>query len=283
MNIDVIWVDDDERLMDTTEPIFNDYGFNLIKCVTISEGLKHVLRGRSSNLLLDIDFPNNPKEGMVFLEQVKLINPDLRVVLFTGFPEVNDAVVAVRELMAADYIPKPIPLNEHKRALFFDKIRRSFNDEPGNSSTSLLRNGNFPDIIKLRKALETYDVDTFILVLKSLFAGLSYNMKVQESYFHSFIQLLLSAAGVKVNSEEETNKGRIDIVAETAKYIYLMEFKLSDASIAIAQIRAQKYFQKYLTNSKQVVLVGIAFDSKEKNIKNYVVERLGIKPSDTKN
>ncbi|OFX38377.1 MAG: hypothetical protein A2X08_16350 [Bacteroidetes bacterium GWA2_32_17] len=127
-------------------------------------------------------------------------------------------------------------------------------------------------LIKLKKALENYEMDTFINVLISIFAGISYDIKAKEGYFHAFIQVILDLIGISVISEIETNIGRIDCVAMTSKFIYLFEFKLSDSKIALEQIIKKKYFQKYLADDRQIILVGIAFDSDEKNIKNCLHE-----------
>lgn len=269
----IIWADDDEKLMEKSELIFNDNGFTIIKCNSIAEALKQVMIGASNNLLLDIDFPGNPKEGLIFLEEIKRINPSLNIVLFTGFPELDDAVNSIKSLLASDYIAKPIPLSADKRTEFFNKLHNSFQDISSNGGLVTTKQNNYPiKLLRIKNALESYDVDSFISILQSIFAGLSYNIKTNESYYHAFIHIILDIIGVKIDSEVETNLGRIDAVVETEKYLYLMEFKLSDASIAIKQIKENKYFQKYLDIDKQVILLGIAFDKTEKNIKNHISE-----------
>jgi hypothetical protein len=49
---------------------------------------------------------------------------------------------------------------------------------------------------------------------------------------------------------------------------------------ALKQIKEKKYYQKYINNSQfstlnsQIFLVGIKFDKEEKNIKNFVWEKV---------
>jgi len=270
----VIWVDDNIELLKSSEFIFNENGIELILCSSIAQALKQVLAGVSNNLLLDINFPQNPKEGLIFLEQIKKVNPQLKVVLFTGYPETDEGVIAIKELMASDYIAKPIPLDYKKRHLFFQRILNSFEDEQ-EVNFFLSSHTESAKIQKLKSSLENYDLKTFFDIMKSIFAGLTYNMKTQESYYHGYIHIILDLIGMNIDSEVETNIGRIDAVVETNRFIYLMEFKLKNSHIALNQIKKRKYFQKYLGFNKEIILVGVSFDSKEKNICEYIAEKYG--------
>ncbi len=81
--------------------------------------------------------------------------------------------------------------------------------------------------------------------------------------------------GVKIQAEVKTNTGRIDAVIETDTHTYIFEFKLFDTSQnALKQIKDKKYFEKYLLNKKQIVLIGVGFDKETRNIKDdYIVEK----------
>jgi len=61
-------------------------------------------------------------------------------------------------------------------------------------------------------------------------------------------------------------------VLETAKKIYIMEFKVGSSEEALTQIKEMKYYEKYLGSRKEIVLLGIGFDSEKRNIGNYLVE-----------
>lgn len=132
--------------------------------------------------------------------------------------------------------------------------------------------GGFSQLMQLKTSLLSNDLVTFFQVLQALFASLSYNMKVNESFFHSHIHLILKVLGFHVESEYETNIGRIDSVVESEKYIHIFEFKLNDASVAISQILEKKYFQRFLGSQKKIILVGVALDAKEKNISDWKMQ-----------
>jgi hypothetical protein len=129
---------------------------------------------------------------------------------------------------------------------------------------------------QLTETLEAGDSDGFFRVIRSLFAGIDYDMfvKDREGYYQTVIYLILKLIGINVDAEVETNLGRIDAVIETGDFIYLMEFKLGPAQEAMAQIKEKKYYEKYLASSKTVKLVGVGFDVGQRNIGDYKIEEL---------
>ena len=68
------------------------------------------------------------------------------------------------------------------------------------------------------------------------------------------------------------HKGRLDAVVEVDDYIYIMEFKLEDATKALQQIKDNQYHLSYQNSSKEIILLGIAFDQKERMVKPIVEE-----------
>ncbi|MCP5048563.1 MAG: AAA family ATPase, partial [bacterium] len=96
----------------------------------------------------------------------------------------------------------------------------------------------------------------------------------REAYYHTVLYLVLGLNGIKVISEDETNIGRIDVVAETGKKIYIMEFKMGSEQDALKQIKDLKYYEKYLGKGKDIVLMGFGFDPEKRNIGNHVIEAL---------
>lgn len=82
-----------------------------------------------------------------------------------------------------------------------------------------------------------------------------------------------------MRSEERTSAGRIDAVVETARRVFVFEFKLrGTAEEALAQIRDRKYHEKFLGSGKEIALVGAAFDETTRNIEAWVVEHCRASP-----
>ncbi|MCP5053575.1 MAG: AAA family ATPase, partial [bacterium] len=59
-----------------------------------------------------------------------------------------------------------------------------------------------------------------------------------------------------------------------ASNIYLMEFKMSGAQDALDQIKEKKYYEKYLGQGKEIILIGTGFDPETRNIGQYLIEKL---------
>ncbi len=129
---------------------------------------------------------------------------------------------------------------------------------------------------RIGKAIKLGNMEGFIKEIKALFASIPYHLIFgeKEAYYHTVIYLILTLAGAQVRCEEATNKGRIDAVVETENRIYIIEFKMGTAAEAIAQIKEKKYYEKYQGQEKEIFLLGIGFDSQERNIGNYLLESL---------
>jgi hypothetical protein len=79
--------------------------------------------------------------------------------------------------------------------------------------------------------------------------------------------------GSRVASEVLTSEGRIDMVVETDDNIFIMEFKCNqDAEQAIQQIKEKHYPDKYKIKEKEMVLIGINFDTDARNVDEYEIE-----------
>ncbi|MCP4152698.1 MAG: AAA family ATPase [bacterium] len=137
----------------------------------------------------------------------------------------------------------------------------------------------FPDeisviMVGIRKHLFAGDAGAFIESLETLFARIPYDMfvKEREAYYSTVVFLVLTLIGITIDSEVETNHGRVDAVVETERYVFVLEFKMGHASEAMKQIKKRQYHQKYLSSSKKVMLVGVGFDKDKRNIGDYKIE-----------
>jgi hypothetical protein len=58
------------------------------------------------------------------------------------------------------------------------------------------------------------------------------------------------------------------------KSILILEFKVDQPEeAAIQQIKTNRYHEKYLSEGKEIYLIGIHFSSKKKNIESFVLEK----------
>lgn len=129
--------------------------------------------------------------------------------------------------------------------------------------------------LKLTNMLKAEGLDAFFDILKTFFASVPYTIQIpQEQYYQSIFYVVLTLIGAYVQAEVTTNNGRIDCTIITDQQIYIFEFKLHDtAESALKQIEDKKYYQKYLQDNKQIFLIGVSFDVKERNIGQWLIRK----------
>ncbi|MCK9477177.1 MAG: PD-(D/E)XK nuclease domain-containing protein, partial [Candidatus Muirbacterium halophilum] len=86
-----------------------------------------------------------------------------------------------------------------------------------------------------------------------------------EGYYASVFYAYMKALGVDVQCEVATNRGRIDAVIKLPETIYIIEFKI-DKKSSLDQIKAKKYYESFLNSTKTIILLGLEFSTKERNI-----------------
>ena len=120
-------------------------------------------------------------------------------------------------------------------------------------------------ISTLRNALITEDFDSFLNILKSLFAQIPSNLHIpQEKFYHSLFIMVMYMSRIQMESEVNTNIGRIDGVIEFSDKIYIIEFKYNlPPEDGLDQIKQKKYYEKYLASGKRLIMIGAGFTKEE--------------------
>ncbi len=130
--------------------------------------------------------------------------------------------------------------------------------------------------------LNNNDIEGFVEMFKTIFAAIPYTnyanniISNYEGYYSSVVFVYLMALGYDVIPEDITNKGRIDLALKAEDKILIIEFKVDSKEEPIKQIKDRKYFEKYSNDNKKIYLIGINFDSKQRNIVDYSVEEVGV-------
>ena len=129
----------------------------------------------------------------------------------------------------------------------------------------------------LRESLKSNDISTFYKNINALFASIPNQIFInkQEAYYQSIIYLTLKFLGVYIDCEVSTNRGRIDGVIKTDKYIYIMEFKMAPATPqdALNQIKEKGYHISYQTDNREKYIIGISFDPEKKQLSELEIEK----------
>ncbi len=125
-------------------------------------------------------------------------------------------------------------------------------------------------------AVRAGQIDKFMKRLESLFAGQDYQLAGDaELYFHNAVALIFKMVGFYTDTERHTSDGRMDMVVQTADYIYLFEFKLDkSADEALAQIEEKQYALPFANDPRKLYKIGVNFSSETRRIESWkMVER----------
>ena len=126
-------------------------------------------------------------------------------------------------------------------------------------------------------ALYDHDVPKFLKALKSFFMDIPYDLtdRQNEQMWQTICYVVLRSIGINVNGEVKTHDGRMDMVVELPKDIYIVEFKLDrPAAEAMEQIKGKEYAGKYALSGKRITLIGISFSAEKRTIVEELVEEL---------
>ena len=99
------------------------------------------------------------------------------------------------------------------------------------------------EIQQFTREIESGQPDAFLRRLQSFFADTPYELiRDLEVHYQNVLFIVFRLVGFYVKAEYHTSEGRVDLVLQTDRYIYVMEFKLEgSAEEALQQIEAKHY------------------------------------------
>ena len=117
------------------------------------------------------------------------------------------------------------------------------------------------------------NVDGFMERLQSFLADCPYEMaKDIELHYQNVLFIVFRLTGLYTQVEYHTSRGRIDMVVQTADYVYVMEFKLDgSAEQALEQIEERQYDLPFAKDRRKVFKIGVNFCSETRNIDRWIV------------
>ena len=94
-----------------------------------------------------------------------------------------------------------------------------------------------------------------------------------EGHYQQMLYVIFSLLGRYVDVEVRTPKGRVDMVMNSGKALYLFELKLNkSAEAAMNQINLKNYPSRFALTGLPVIKVGINFNSGTHTIEDWVIE-----------
>jgi ATP-dependent exoDNAse (exonuclease V) beta subunit len=158
--------------------------------------------------------------------------------------------------------------NREVEVAFLESLLARFSkvDEPVQSSF----------IFDMVAALKKQTFADFFQLLKGFLASIPYDLHIPgEKYYQNVFYFVFTLVGLRLNAEVHTNRGRIDAVIEGKDNILIFELKVDkSAQEALEQIKEKGYADQYRPQQKAIYLIGLNFNSAERNVNEYVVEQL---------
>ena len=122
--------------------------------------------------------------------------------------------------------------------------------------------------------VESGNPEGFMERLQSLFADTDYEITGKlEKYFQNSMYLVFKLLGFYAEVERRTSRGRIDIVIQTADYVYVMELKLDGtADDALRQIDERGYADPFMSGNRHIYKIGVNFSSATRGIEEWKIK-----------
>jgi DNA-binding NtrC family response regulator len=115
----VLVVDDDQAILEFMETFLTKDGFEVTTLANPKDAPGEVKDGGYHLVVLDLMMPG--LGGVEVLEQIRRVDNDVAVVIFTGYPSLDTAVQSMK-LDAVDYLKKPFNPDEFREVL--DRVMR---------------------------------------------------------------------------------------------------------------------------------------------------------------
>ncbi len=212
------------------------------------------------NADVDIEEILNARWPLNRLAGLDLRNADPTALLYqTGYLTIADYDFEY------DEVRLKVPNNEVRDGLFNHLVPLYVKGKAGWAETV---------VDKIRRNIRDGEPEKLMKELDAYFAGIPYDLKMDnENNFHNAIYILLSLIGIDAKVEVHTSDGRIDLLIETPKYVYIIELKFdSTPEEALNQINEKEYARKFAMDSRKFFKIGVSFSSEKRRIENWIIK-----------
>jgi len=129
-NARILIVDDDENIRKVLVTILEDEGYTVESADTAKKGIEKSEKSFYNLALIDIRLPD--MEGIELLAKMRNTKPKMRKIIITGYPTLQNAVVAVNKGADA-YVMKPFDMEKIlqtiREQLKMQKEEKSYSEE----------------------------------------------------------------------------------------------------------------------------------------------------------
>lgn len=111
-------------------------------------------------------------------------------------------------------------------------------------------------------------------MIQEFMAGNSYRTNPDtEIHYQDLIYIISRLVGLNVDVERAASDGRIDMMLDGSKAIYIIEFKLDKSpEEALRQIDEKHYDRPYLSLGKPIVKVGVNISTATRTLDSWLIK-----------
>ncbi|OGX27833.1 MAG: hypothetical protein A2879_05750 [Omnitrophica WOR_2 bacterium RIFCSPHIGHO2_01_FULL_49_10] len=197
MDKSILIVDDNLEMLETLNDILSEEGYNITTAESVASATT-TLRVKSYNLVL-VDLKLTDGTGLDLLKEIKRIDAETMVIVFTAYASLETAIATMNE-GAAGYLQKPLNMDEVKitikKALGVQEL--AFENK---NLLAQLKEASFKDIktglYNYRYLMERLDVEfkrgkRYLLPLSVIMLDIDYFKSVNEVYGHQYGDVILN-------------------------------------------------------------------------------------------
>lgn len=110
--------------------------------------------------------------------------------------------------------------------------------------------------------------------LQAYFAGVPYGLQMDnENNFQNAFYILATLLDIDTQAEVQTSEGRIDMLLQSKKFIFLIELKYDGcARAALDQIERKRYALRFTDDPRRLYRIGASFSSSTRTIGDWLIE-----------
>ncbi len=112
--VGILIVDDDKEICDYMETFLTRDGFAVKTLTSPLDAVEEVRTGKYHLVILDLMMPKT--DGIEVLRQIRKVDTDIAIIIFTGYPSLETAVASMK-LDVVDYIKKPFNHDEFREVI----------------------------------------------------------------------------------------------------------------------------------------------------------------------
>ncbi|MCA9731683.1 MAG: response regulator [Deferribacteres bacterium] len=137
----ILIVDDEKAILEMMAETVSRWGYNPIVADNGEAALEKIHNTAIDLLLTDFRLPKH--DGIELVKEMKEVDPSAKVILFTGYSGLNNAIDAFKAGVS-DYLIKPVDLAE-----LHEKIEQHLNSRKANKKFKTLKSLNWGMLISI--------------------------------------------------------------------------------------------------------------------------------------